>query len=111
MLLAGNRVSAAAGVSVGAALGFCRWVSLRRLVYSSCRKHARQPNMLIAIPYVASLALLTLMIIFSARAGIWMFAGTAAGISLVPAVIIINGLTESAGITHNNFGAGRIWDE
>lgn len=111
ILLAGNRLSATAGVSAGAALGFLRWVFLRRLVYSSCRRHKGQSLMLLAAPYAVSLALMVLMIIFSARAGIWMFAATAAGISLVPAAITINGITESAGITHNKFSTKRILDE
>lgn len=44
-----------------------------------------------------------LLLYASLKYNIWFFAGLTAGILHVPAVIMINSITEAMGITHNNF--------
>ncbi len=101
-----NRWLIFAGLSIGGAAAAFRLnytaSMLRDLMGSG--NTADKPTC--ALKHVISLLSLAVLLAATVVYDPWLFAGTAAGILITPLVIMINGLTEGLGITHNGFGCG-----
>lgn len=55
------------------------------------------------VKYILNQIIIFSLLAASLKINQWLFAGVVAGMLLVMMVIMINGITESLGITHNNF--------
>jgi uncharacterized membrane protein len=53
--------------------------------------------------YIINQAFVVLLLAVSIKLDFGLFSGLAAGLLLVPVTIMINGITEGLGITHNGF--------
>ncbi len=96
-----------AGLTIGGAAAVFRLnytASMLLSLFGSGGDKAGQPAC--TLKYTISLLSLVAMLAASVIYDPWLFAGAAAGILISPMVIMINGLTEGFGITHNGFGCG-----
>jgi hypothetical protein len=59
---------------------------------------------LIIVKYITAQFITVILLAASLWINIWLFAGIVAGVMIIPAIILINGITEALGITHNSYG-------
>lgn len=103
ILFVDQKVFVLSGLTVGAGAGLLRFCSTASMLagYMLRDNPGVTGNGVIRyiVNMVATIALLTVSLIYDK----WFFAGTAAGILIVPLAITLNGITEGLGITHNSF--------
>jgi len=95
---------AIAGLSLGGIFSVIRFDST---VYTS-RNLLSQNNLaltarLSVLKYILTQIATILLLVTSLLLDMWFFFGVTAGILAIPLVIMINGVTEALGITHNDF--------
>lgn len=94
-----------AGLAIGASLGIFKFGCLASLLLKiTTDKTGKLFSLKIGIiTYIALLATAATSMVLSAKHSKWLFGGICTGISLIPLIIIINGITEALGITDNGF--------
>lgn len=104
LLLVKERWYGLGGLTVGALYSVIRFGLLEYTFASMLLKNRKTASIgsIVAISVFSIAALVTLLTL-SIKLSIWFFTGAAVGILLVPAVIVINGITEALGISKNNF--------
>ena len=93
-----------AGLTVGGVFSILRLNSLTaafsRILLQNVDKGAVR---IVVTRFVINSVIAIVLLAASLNFNQWFFGGVAAGIFLVPLVIIVNALTEASGITRNNF--------
>lgn len=93
-----------AGLTIGGIYSLFRLNShagtLSRLISQNKDAITKSHSML---KYLITQGLVFLLLAASLKINQWLFAGVTTGILLVMMAVMINGITESLGITHNNF--------
>jgi hypothetical protein len=77
------------GIAMGAALGFGRMCMTERL-FPLVMAARRGKTAVAVVNQFLGMALVAAFLLFCIRASVWLFAGGAAGLSLIPAVILLN---------------------
>jgi hypothetical protein len=77
------------GIAMGAALGFGRMCMTGRL-FPLVMAARRGKTVIAVVNQVLGLVLVAAFLFFCVRASVWLFAGGAAGLFLVPVVILVN---------------------
>jgi len=93
-----------AGLSIGSIVSLVRFsttseVCQNLLVHKSCKTDSLKG----VFKYIFSQIFTILIMVVSIIQDKWLFIGLTAGILIVPAIVIINGITEGLSITKNNF--------
>ena len=104
LLLVKERWFALVGLTAGALYSVVRF-SLTQHVFSSLllksgKTISVRSTILITI---GSLTVVIALLTISIKISFWVFVGVISGILLIPAIIVINGITEALGISCNNF--------
>lgn len=104
ILMVDQRWLALAGLLAGAIFGILRFGSLADVIMQLlARSNAQAAAKKSVLNYVFSFIVLIVLFSASLLYNGWFAAGMITGDLLVPFVIMVNGLTEGLGITHNNF--------
>lgn len=98
-----HKLAILAGLITGTFFGILRFSTMARTFSDIIINSKTGAATISVIKYVINFILTIILICFSLIYSAWFFAGMITGILLVPFVIIINGITEGLGITHNNF--------
>lgn len=104
--LGAHRWPVLAGLLAGAFIGVCRfgvneWI-LKRIFRPGGEKRIFGTIAAFTINQLVMIPVLTAAYFFD----VWLFYGFITGVLTVPAVIMINGMTEAFGITRNHFEQG-----
>jgi len=98
-----ERWIALAGLTMGGSLGLFRF-SRMALMFFGLLSVSKEPiTGLLVLKYLFGVTGMVIVLAISLTYNRWLFVGILAGLLLVPAVIVLNGLTEALGITHNGF--------
>lgn len=93
-----------AGLLCGGIFGILRFCSLSGLITKLLAQSSTQAAVTKSIfSYIINIFVLIVLISASILYNGWFAAGVVTGVLLVPLVIMVNGITEGIGITHNNF--------
>lgn len=103
VFLGSHRWPVFAGLFSGALLGFFRlcgneWIFKRLLCQNGAKAAAGG-----AAVFLTSQLLLILALALAYEAGRWAFCGLLAGVLIIPAVVMMNSITEAVGFTKNSF--------
>ncbi len=99
-----SRLFLLAGLAIGGIFSIIRLGSLVNVLSGLLiRNNTNNVTMKSIASFLLTQILVAVLLFGSAMINIWLFIGVTAGILLVPTTIMINALTESFGITHNNF--------
>lgn len=92
------------GLTIGAVFGALHLnstaVLLERILPAGAPHAAARTSL---VRYVVTMVAALAILVASIELNPWIFAGEAAGILLLPFAIMVNGLTEGLGITHNKW--------
>jgi hypothetical protein len=77
------------GIAIGAALGFGRMCMMERLFFLVMAAHQGKTAIAVINQFLG-MALVAAFLFFCIKTNIWLFVGGAAGLSLVPIVILTN---------------------
>jgi hypothetical protein len=103
LIFVSQRMYVMLGLIIGSIFGFMRFSSLgatiSRLVLHDKSNTVKETFIRYMVNHVAMIVLCAVSIRYS----LWMFIGVIAGVLIIPVIIMINGITEGLGVTHNRF--------
>jgi hypothetical protein len=103
----GRKEAAALGVILGAGPGIFRFrlysKGFRKTFSGGLPLKPAAASFRILAVYMLNQTALAAMLYIAFRLDAGLFFGFTAGILIVPLILLVNGITEAAGITHNNF--------
>ena len=103
LIFVSQRMYVMLGLIIGSVFGFMRFSSfgatISRLVLHDKSSTIKETFIRYMVNHVAMIVLCAVSIKYS----LWMFTGVIAGVLIIPGIIMINGITEGLGVTHNRF--------
>ncbi|MFA6309492.1 MAG: hypothetical protein WC677_07120 [Clostridia bacterium] len=104
LIIFNSRFYILTGLAVGGLFSLLRLGSLSNVLSGMLfLNNTRKITSKSIVSFIISQLMAAVLLICSALLNIWLFVGITTGILLVPTTIFINAITESFGITHNNF--------
>lgn len=103
LIFVSQRMYVMLGLIIGSVFGFMRFSSfgatISRLVLHDKSSTIKETFIRYMVNHVAMIVLCAVSIKYS----LWMFTGVIVGVLIIPGIIMINGITEGLGVTHNRF--------
>jgi len=104
LVIVRERWAALAGLTIGGVSGLFKFSSMASVFSALAARHSQlSPALLQLLKYLVNMTGVIILVGVSLKLNMWLFWGVLSGILLVPSVIMVNGLTEALGITHNGF--------
>lgn len=103
LIFISHRFNVAGGLLIGSFFGLFKFSSLSSMITRQLTTNRADVIVKPLFGIIMSQATMILLFAVSIKYSLWLFAGVLVGVLLVPLAILINGVTEGLGVTHNHF--------